>query len=138
MASQRGDGVSHEDLVRRLLDAWNGGDRTAIEEHLHPEVEIRTLRSQLEAHPYRGVEGFRRGIADFDQDWEYVRMAVTEVRSKGDSVVVIGKLQSRGKASGIDLDFPLAMLWSFEGDRIVEIRSFAESSDALHVAGLET
>lgn len=138
MASQRPDGVSHEDLVRRLLERWNDGDRSAIEEHLHPEVEIRTLRSELEPHPYRGVEGFRRGIADFDQDWEYVRLDVTDIRSGGDSVVVIGRLQSRGRASGIDLDVPLAMRWSFEGDRIIEIRSFAEPSDALRAAGLES
>jgi ketosteroid isomerase-like protein len=137
VASQRPGDVSNEDLVRGLLERWNEGDRFAVEKHLHPEVEIRTLRSELETRPYRGVEGFRRGIADFDQDWESVRMDVTEVRCGQDRVVVIGTLRSRGKASGIDLAMPLAMLWSFEGDRIIEIRSFAEASDALRTAGLE-
>jgi ketosteroid isomerase-like protein len=135
MAAQPGDGVSKQALVHRLLDEWNAGNRTAIEEHLHPEVKILTLRSKLEARPYRGVEGFRRGIADFDQDWEYVRMDVEDVRSQEDHVVILGKLQARGRASGVELDVPFAMLWSFEGERISEIRSFSEADDALRAAG---
>jgi ketosteroid isomerase-like protein len=130
-------GMDNAEIVRTAIEAWNAGDRERMLEWLDPEVEIRTLRAQLEGEPYRGHEGFHKGIADFDEDWEYVRFALGEIRQHGDFVVSMLNVQSRGRVSGIELDVPLAWVWEFREGRIVRLDSFSDADDAFRAAGLE-
>ena len=119
------------------FEAWNAGDRERLAGMLAPEAEIRTMRAELERHPYIGAEGFHQALKDFDEDWEYVRFEPTEVQERGDFVAVELRLHSKGKASGVELDVPIGWLWEFRGDRIVRLQSYSEPSDALRAAGIE-
>ena len=126
-------------LVRDLIDAWNAGDRERWVPHLDPEVEIRTIRSQLESGPYRGTEGFRKALADFDEDWEHVSFEVEGVRGSesDDLIVATTKMTSRGRASGVELEVPLALLWELRDGLIVRVQSFSDPAEALRAAGID-
>ena len=50
---------------------------------MQPDAELHPLRAQLEGKAYRGHEGLREMLADFDQDWEYVRMDARGVPGRG-------------------------------------------------------
>ena len=105
-------------------------------QHMEPGAELYPLRAQLEGKAYRGVQGVRQMLADFDQDWEFVRMDAEELREAGDQVVLLGRLRARGRASGVDLDVPLGFVWRLRDGKVVYARSFSEQADALRDAGL--
>ena len=125
------------DTVRWLVEEWNAGNRERILDVLHPNAEIRTIRAQLEGGAYRGPAGYRDALADFDQDWEYIRLVPHSFHESGNFVVLLSNLQSRGKTSGIEFDVPIGQLWEFRGDQIVRFESFSEPSEAFRAAGLE-
>jgi ketosteroid isomerase-like protein len=125
------------EIVRRLLDAFNDRDFEAMVAGVHPDVELESLRAQLEGRAYRGHEGVRQMLADFDEDWEFVQMDADEFRDAGDQVVVLGRLRARGRASGVDLDVPIGFVWTFREGMVVRGTTFSEQADALRAAGLE-
>jgi ketosteroid isomerase-like protein len=125
------------ETVRRLVEAFNDRDLDALLAAIDPDAELQTLRAELEGRSYRGHEGMRRLLADFDQDWEYVRVEAEELRDAGDEVVVLGRLHARGRTSHIDLDVPMGFLWRFRDGKAVYGKTFSERADALRAAGLE-
>ena len=128
---------SHEEAVRRFADAFERRDIGAAFELLDPEAELLPIRAQLEGATYRGHDGYRDLVADFDQDWEGLRLVFEELRESGDRVVASGRMVARGRASGVDLDVPLALLYRFSGDKIVRIESFTDPAEALRAAGID-
>jgi ketosteroid isomerase-like protein len=131
--------LSEENLnsVRRLTAAFNDRDVDRFLADLHPEVEFHSLRAQLEGRPYVGHEGARRMFADFDEDWDYLRLDLDDFRHTEDAVVGVGRLISRSRASHVDLDVPVALMWRFRDGKVVYGKVFSESSDALRAAGVD-
>ncbi len=124
-------------IIRRLVEAFNDRDLDSMVEHMQPDAELHPLRAQLEGKAYRGHEGLREMLADFDQDWEYVRMEPEEYRDADDEVVVLGRLHGRGRASGVELDVPMGFVWTLRDGKVVRAKTFSEQADALRAAGLE-
>lgn len=125
------------EVVERLLRAFQEGDIEAALADLDPDVELLPIRAQLEGTRYRGHEGFRQVLTLFDEDWEYVRLLPQDLRGRGEFVYALLRVQSRGKASGVELDIPIGALWEFRWDQIVRLESFSEPDEALRAAGIE-
>jgi ketosteroid isomerase-like protein len=131
--------VSHDSanlaIVRRATDAFNARDIEAFAAELDPDVELETLRAQLEGKRYRGRDGVREMFADFDEDWEYLRIEIDDLREAGEQVVLLGRLLSRGRASGVDLDVPIGFVWRLRDGKIVHGKTFSQQADALRAVG---
>ncbi len=124
-------------LIRKLVEAFNVRDIDSVLQDMQPDVELHPLRAQLERKAYRGHDGVREMLADFDQDWESIQVNAEEFRDADDEVVVLGRLRARGRASGIDLDVPMGFVWTLRDGKVLRIRSFSDQTDALRAAGLE-
>ena len=125
-------------LIRRLVEAFNDRDLDAMVEHMQPDAELHPLRAQLEGKAYRGHDGLREMLADFDQDWEYVQMdarGVHGTRTTRSSCWAASR--ARGRASGVELDVPMGFVWTLRDGKVVRAKSFSEQADALRAAGLE-
>ena len=123
--------------VRRLVAAFNDRDIDGMAAELSEDAELYPLRAQLEGKAYRGPAGVGEMFADFDEDWENLRVEIDEIRDAGDQVVAICRLRSRGRTSGVDLEVPLGFVWRFSRGKAVYVRSYSEPDDALRAAGLE-
>ena len=130
--------MSKEDLevVRAAFDAWNRGDLNAWFTYWDERAEFYPLRAQLEGRVYSGHEGLRRFVADVSEEWKTIRFEVDEVRQAGEEIVGAGRFRARGRASGIDLDFPLGLLGVVRDGKIVYARFFSDPADAMEAAGL--
>ena len=124
-------------VVRRLLEAFNDRDLDTMLAGVHPEAELQSLRAQLEGKAYRGHEGVRQMLADFAEDWTFARMDATDFREADDQVVMLGRLRARGRASGVDLDVPIGVVWTLRDGKVVRAKTFSGQADALRAAGLE-
>jgi uncharacterized protein len=131
--------VSAENVesVRRLLVAFNDRDVDAMAAELSEDAELYPLRAQLEGKAYRGPAGVGEMFADFDEDWENLRIEIDEIHDAGDEVAARCRLRSRGRTSGVDLEVPIGFVWRFRDGKAVYARSYSEPADALRAAGLE-
>jgi len=124
------------EVVRRCLEAWNRGDLDAWVELFDEQAEFFALRSQLEGEPYRGHEGLRQFLVDFDGEWEYVRFSRLEIRDAGEQVVALAQWDARGRASGIELHVPVGLVATVRRGRIINLRFFSDPEEALKAVGL--
>lgn len=129
--------ASNIEVIRRLVEAFNARDLDTMLEYVQPDAQLHPLRARLEGKAYRGHEGLREMLADFDEDWEFVQMDPEELRDAGDTVVVLGRLRARGRTSGAELDVPMGFVWRLQDGKAAYAETFSDPEDALRDAGLE-
>ena len=96
------------EIVRGSFDGWNRGDFDAWLEGAHPEIEWSSAivrRVEGAEAVYRGMDGMRRYWDEWHAVWE-VTIEILEIRDLGDTVLALGRIRTRGEASGIDLERP--------------------------------
>ena len=122
-------------LVEQFTEAFARGDVEGALQYLHPDVELHPIRAQLEGANYRGHDGYRQLIADMEQDWDQLQLLPDEIREVDDHVLGIGRMQAKGKASGVELDVPLTILWDVRDDLLARLESFPTLDEALEAIG---
>ena len=124
------------EVVQGLIDAYARDDIDAALALLHPDVEVRPLRAQLEGTSYSGHDGYREMLAVFEEDWEGLRL-IPDRLVEGDGVVVfIGHIAAKGRTSGVDLEAPLGIVFEIQDGLVTRFISFSDSDAALREAGL--
>jgi ketosteroid isomerase-like protein len=111
--------VKTVEIVRSALTAGSRGDREAGLGFADHGIVIDATRRVFNPMTYVGIEGARRWFADMDEVWEQFRFESAELIDAGDRVVVIGRLVGKGKASGIEVEQPIAVVWTVRDGRIV-------------------
>jgi ketosteroid isomerase-like protein len=129
------------EIVRALIARWNTGDRDAatFSEYCDPAIELVTPLSSVAGEPYKGYAGVERWMHDLDNQFSEWRIAMEELRSvPDDRVLAIVTVAARGRASGVDLNFPSASIFNFESDhRVTHMRIYPDRAEALKAVGLE-
>jgi ketosteroid isomerase-like protein len=104
---------------------------------LDPEVVIDATRRLVNPQTYTGIQGMRRMVADRDEVWEEFRMEPDEVLDAGDRVVAVGRWVGKGKGSGIEVQQPVADVFTLHDGRVVRAElGFTDRAEALEAAGL--
>jgi ketosteroid isomerase-like protein len=127
------------EVAYRGLDAYNRRDIEALLETLDPEVEWSPAFPVLlggDAMAYRGHEGIREMFRDFDDVLEEIHVEYSEVRDLGDRVVAIGRIRTRGKASGATTESPFGSVTDLKDGKAVLVRTYLDPQEALEAAGL--
>jgi ketosteroid isomerase-like protein len=119
----------YDNLVRRDMEAAE----MMMQKHLAPNFEF---ESALTGQVYRGAQGIRDLAADLWETLDYVP-SPEEFIDLGDDVVVVLRISGRGARSGAAVSQRVAMLFTFEGDRLVRGKSFTSRAEALEAAGLQ-
>jgi ketosteroid isomerase-like protein len=126
------------EAVRKSLDGWNRGDVDAWLKAAHPKIEWVSeiaMRLQGSETVFRGPAEMRKYWDEWHSIWN-VKIEVSEIRDLGDVVVAIARLQTRGEASGIAIEQPVAWVFEFEGGLARRVRAYLEPREALEAAGL--
>jgi len=61
---------------------------------------------------------------------------MSEVRDLGNTVLVLGSIRTRGEASGVDLERPVAYVFEFDGGLVRKVRAYLDPQKALDALGL--
>jgi ketosteroid isomerase-like protein len=124
------------ELTRALYERWNSGDRPDPAEYCDPAVELDSPFSSVVGEPYRGVAGVQEWMRDVDEQFSEWHVNVDDMRAVGDTVISIGSVQARGRASGISFDRPMAWVSVFsEGHRVKRLRIYLDIEEALGDVG---
>ena len=125
------------ELARQLAEVWTGRYTEAAEALVRP-----LLAPDFEIHPlylersYKGVEGIRQLWADIDEIWQDYRLEFGEIVDLGEHVLALAHITARGTGSGVPIDEEIAIVWAFEGDKAVWMKTFISKRDALEAVGL--
>jgi ketosteroid isomerase-like protein len=125
------------EVVRSVYGAWNRGDQETALGFAHPEIVIDASRRVFNPTTYVAKEGARRLFADTDEVWEQFHTELDELTDTADRVVVTGRLIGKGRASGVEVEQPIADVWTVRDGRIIRGElNFTGRREALEAAGL--
>ena len=127
------------DSFIRAIEAGNRRDWGALVEGLDPEVEWHpALLASLEgrATVYRGREGVRKWFQQVYEVLGEVQTEFSEIRDLGDRIVAIGRIRTRGEASGAETESPLAYVIDYRDGKATRVQSYLDPQEALEAAGL--
>jgi len=130
------------DVVRAWVAALNRKDLDALLEIADPDAEYMTYLASLSGGvgTYRGHEGIEQFLRDLADAWEWFRVDVDGYRDLGECVLMEGRIEAKGAASGLAVEKELAWLVDFrEGTgpgRFRRVRYFATPTAALEAVGL--
>jgi ketosteroid isomerase-like protein len=117
-----------EELVRRIWERWNSGNREVREDEIDPEVEI---HSALTNAVYRGYEGAERWMNEIDDQFSDWRLGLDSIEEPRDGVVVVtGSISMRGRQSGLDLHQPAGWVLELRDGRMRRLHNFVDPDEA--------
>jgi len=127
------------EIAKRAAEAYNRRDvETFFAELATPDLEWwpALTGAYEDGGCYQGREGIERCLADIDESWEQMQTVPEEFRDLGDRVLLLGRMQGRGKGSGAQVDAPIANILDFRGGRIWRSRVYFDRAEALRAAGV--
>ncbi len=125
------------EVAKRVIDAMNRRDLDAYDELAAPDFEwFPAMPGTVEGGSYRGREEVETYLADYDKVWETFVVVPEEYRDLGDRVVVLGRLQARGRGSGVQVNSAAGLVFQLQGGKISRVRGYLDHGEALRAAGL--
>ena len=121
-------------LVQLVLDGYNRWAIEPVLSELDAEIEWRPVIPMLlggEATVYRGHDDVRRMFGEIRDAFPEIRIELSEVRDLGDRVIVIGHMETRGKASGVVTDTPWAFVARLRDGKLLRVRTYLDPAEAL-------
>ena len=124
------------EVATQAIDAFNESDVPAFAALTTPDFEWSPSMVAIEGETYRGRTGIENYFGTLDNAWEKFQILRDGFRDLGDVVIMLGRLEGRGKGSGVPVDSPLGMVFDLRGGAIARIRGYLDHAEALEAAGL--
>ena len=128
------------EIVRRVYEAAAQRDSETVLSLYDPEVELDNRRLEIvgTAGVYHGHEGLRKFFGIWHEAWESIDYDVDELTDVGDDeVVAVVTRRGRGRSSGAEVDFHVALLWTVRDGKVTRVVWFPTREEALDAAGVE-
>jgi ketosteroid isomerase-like protein len=132
--------VSQENVAaaERAMDAFNRRDIDAFIQPTTADFEwFPAMGMAVEGGSFRGREGVETYFEALHATWEEVRLVTDEVRALGESVIWLGRIEGRGRGSGVPVDAPMGAVFDFRGGKVWRVRSYLDRAEALDAVGLQ-
>jgi ketosteroid isomerase-like protein len=123
------------EIVRRMYDAYYGGDADGALAFFSPDV-VSDHSRRLGGGISHGREGLRAQITEWVGTFEDYREEIEEIRDLGSLVCVVAIQRGQGKGSGVDVERRYALLYEIQGDEITRFTVYSTLPEALEAAGL--
>ncbi|HWD11394.1 MAG TPA: nuclear transport factor 2 family protein [Solirubrobacteraceae bacterium] len=125
------------ETIKVLMDAVNRRDIDVYAGVTTADFEwFPVFAARVEQEVYRGRDGIEKFLGEVDETWEEFRPMPEEYRDLGDRVLALGRLRTRGRASGVPVDSPWAGIYDIRGGKVSRIRTYLDHDEALRAAGL--
>ena len=124
------------ETVKRLIDAFNKRDVDAFAEITTPDFEWTTSMAAVEGEIFWGREGIDTYFGRMKESWDEFLALADEYRDLGDRVLWLGRLEARGRSSGVPVSAPLDILYDLRDGKISRMHSYLDHGEALRAVGL--
>ena len=125
------------EVAKRSIDAYNRRDLDAYDEIWTADYEsLPAMAGTVDSNSFRGRSGIETYFADVDNAWEDFTLIPDDVRDLGERVLILGRSQGRGRASGVTIAAEWGLLCEFRNGRISRARAYMNHAEALKAVGL--
>ena len=124
------------ELVRQFIDAFNGRELETFAAMTTPDFEWTTSMMAVEGEVFWGREGIDTYFERMREVWDEFRGFADDYRDLGDRVLWLGRLEGRGRGSGVPVSAPLAIVFDVRGESIARMHSYLNHDEALRATGL--
>jgi ketosteroid isomerase-like protein len=118
------------DVVRRMYEAFHGGDAEGTLAYFDPEVVLDATR-RFDGGLGRGHEELIAILGRWFGAFDEWREEIEEMRDLGANVYVVATQRGRGKGSGIETETRYAVVYELHGGRITRMTLYPEPAEAL-------
>ncbi len=127
----------YKKMLQQLADAYNNRDPDAFVAPFHSECDWHPVLTRTENDPgYHGHSGIRRWFEDVDEMYEYAEFHVyfDDLRQVGDRLLVRGRMNAKGRASGAEITTDVGWVIEPRGERFQSAWGYATYEDARRAA----
>ena len=125
------------EIVRRMYEAFYGGDAAGALAYFDPEVVVDVSR-RLEGGISHGRDELNKMISEWVGTFDEWREEIAEILDRGSQVYVLAVQHGRGKGSGVEVEERYALIYEVEGDKITRMTMYGEPAEALEAVGLSS
>jgi ketosteroid isomerase-like protein len=128
--------VSNVDVIKELTRLWNEGDDEGVLALYAEDAVHQTGPHWPEQATSRGRAEIRAGMEDWQAMWETTKLVVESLEEVvPGKVVAVGAWHMRGRASGIEGEMPLFILFTVRDGRVARLEWFENRDSAVAAAG---
>ena len=131
------------EIVRRVYDAAARRDAATVLALYDPDIELDACQLGVAGIAggneavYRGHDGLRRFFRGWHEAWTNVAYDFEELIDAGDEhVIAVVTRHARGRASGVEVERPFALVWTLRGGKVARVVWFLSRGEALEAVGL--
>jgi len=123
------------EVIQELTRLWNAGDTDALLQLYAEDAVTQTGPHWPEQATSRGRDEIRAGMEEWQAMWETTRVVVDSLDEEGDDkVVATGAWHIRGRASGIEGEMPLFILFTIREGQVARLEWFEDRDSAVAAA----
>jgi ketosteroid isomerase-like protein len=123
------------EIAKRGLDAYNRRDVAAFLATATDDYKTVSTLPDAGAD-FEGREGLERYFQEVADTWEEWHVIAEDFRDLGDRVVMLGRVEGRGRGSGAPVVTPAASISYFRDGKVYLVRLYLDHREALRAAGL--
>jgi len=116
-------------------EAWRRGEFDTSLLDLDVTYEDTTLPDHV-GETYRGPQGVIRATERWLEAFEWLQIELERVLSAGERLVSIHRVRAKARHTGIELDGPVAYVWTFRDSKVIHFRSFRDAEEARKAVGI--
>src|SRR5271155_3868155 len=125
------------EIAKKVVDAFNRRDVEGFFALAASDFEwFPAMAGAVEGGGYRGRDGIAKYLADIGDAWEEYRVLAEEFRDLDDRVVMLGRIEGRGRGSRAWIDSPTGTIFEFLNGKMSRLRAYLDHDEALRAAGL--
>jgi len=129
--------VGYGNLIRTVYEAWNGGDRSFVLQHLSPDVVWVTPPDDPDQGVFRGHDAIKGFWDQWRANVGQLRFEVEDMAETGDRVLAVVKRSGVGRQSGLEVSDVVCQVFFFDEDgQCSLVREFYDRTAASAAAGM--
>lgn len=127
----------HQDALRTGYEAFARGDLETLMGIAHEDVlwQGTPVETVPGAGDHRGKDAIAAMLGQIPEHWDDLSVTADQFVEDGDTVVVLGHVDAKAKATGTAVKVPFAHVLTFEEGKVRRMTSLADT--AIFVAALE-
>ena len=118
------------EVAREGYAAFNRGDIGWIVAHLAPDIVWEDAKEVPGSAVREGTEHVERYLQSLHRQWDEIRFEPERIYRAGDDVLAWARVIARGRASGIEVDAPVAHLFEIQDGLCRRVRTFFDAAEA--------
>jgi hypothetical protein len=118
-------------LVRVTIEAYNTGEVQLIADQVHPQIEVLTGPSLINAGTYWGPDGLLQWLEQWNEAWDEFQLSIEELEPVGERhVLAVIRQSGRGRGSGVEIEGQVAHVYEFEDGICTRFHLYADEDEA--------